>query len=159
MVTWRMGSRRNAELAKIHIAKAQLGLDETTYRTMLQNVGGASSSAKLDWQGRAKVLTHLAALGFQDNHQGEPKRRRTPAYKGRPRNMDKRGSRARQMEKIEALLTIGQKSWAYGDALAQRICKVDKVAWVPEGDLYKIISALRYQAKREGWDLSGELAK
>jgi hypothetical protein len=30
------------------------------------------------------------------------------------------------------------------------------VAWVATGDLYKIITALRKQAQREGWDLSGE---
>jgi phage gp16-like protein len=65
-------------------------------------------------------------------------------------------SRARQLEKIEALLTIGGKSWAYGDAMAKRICKVDKITWVADGDLYKIITALRKQAQRDGWDLSGE---
>jgi phage gp16-like protein len=65
-------------------------------------------------------------------------------------------SRAAQLAKIEALLTIGGKPWAYGDALAKRICKVERIAWVPDRDLYKIITALRMQAKREGWDLSGE---
>ncbi len=68
-----------------------------------------------------------------------------------------RGNRAAQLKKIEALLTVGGKPWNYAHALAKRICKTDRIEWVPDHLLYKIITALRYQAKREGWDLSGEI--
>jgi phage gp16-like protein len=75
----------------------------------------------------------------------------------RPHNIDAgRHSRQAQLQKIEALLTVGGKPWGYADALAIRICKVEKLAWVPANQLYKIITALRKQAQREGWDLSGE---
>lgn len=76
-------------------------------------------------------------------------------YPGRPKNIE-RGSRADQLKKIEALLTVGKRPWTYADAIAKRVCKVDKVPWVPDDELYKVITALRIQAKREGWDLSGE---
>jgi len=143
-------ARRNAEIAKIHIAKSYLGLDETAYRTMLKEIGGNASSAKLTPAGRRKVLNHLAALGWQ------PKGKKIGK---RPHNMQRgkgRTSRTAQLEKIEALLTIGGKPWGYADALAKRICKVEKMIWVPEDELYKIITALYKQAQREGWDLSGE---
>jgi len=138
---------RRAELAKIHIAKKDLGLPEDVYRAMLLEIGGKESSADLDRAGRGRVLDHLKALGWQPKHKGGK----------RPHNINAgRMSRQQQLKKIEALLTVGEKGWAYADALALRICKVTCVAWVPDDQLYKIITALRKQGLREGWDLSGE---
>lgn len=143
---------RRPELAKIHIAKKDLGLTDDDYQAMLQEITGKTSAGDLTAKQRRAVLDHLASLGF--------KNKRTS---GRPKNADRKPgqkasqvSRAKQLQKIEALLTIGEKPWSYADALAQRICKADRVAWVKDGDLYKIITALRKQAQREEWDLSGE---
>jgi phage gp16-like protein len=136
--------RRRSELAKIHIAKTEKGMSDDDYRCMLHNVAGVTSAADLDVKGRRAVLDHLCG--------GRPQH----AYPKRPKNMDRPTSRAAQLEKIEALLTVGGKPWAYADALARNICKVEKVEWVPDTDLYKIITALRKQAQREGCDLSGE---
>lgn len=132
---------RSAELAKIHIAKKELGLDDDTYRDMLWNLCRVTSAADLSPAGRRDVIRHLESVGFKGKR------------KGRPANMDRGGSRAAQLGKIEALLTIGGKSWAYADGIAKRICKVDKVAWVPDWELYKIITALTKHAKKEGWDV------
>jgi phage gp16-like protein len=52
---------RRRELAQIHIAKAQLGLDEETYRSMLWTVGRVRSAADLDYAGRNAVLEHRKA--------------------------------------------------------------------------------------------------
>lgn len=138
-------AQRRADLAKIHIAKKELGLDEAAYREMLASVTGHDSAAALGSRQRLAVLVHLKKCGWQP-----PKRTRKYGNTGR-------ASRAAQLQKIEALLTVGAKPWKYADALAKRICKVDSIAWVPDGALYKIITALRKQAQREGWDLSGEL--
>lgn len=54
---------RKRELAAIHIARQQLGLDEATYRDMLWTVGRVRSAADLDWAGRKRVLDHLAGCG------------------------------------------------------------------------------------------------
>ncbi|MDY0212578.1 MAG: regulatory protein GemA [Desulfuromonadaceae bacterium] len=143
---------RDPLLAKIHIAKKDLGLDDATYRAAISMISGGKtdSSAKLNAPQRRDLVEHFKALGWQP----KPARK---AGKGKPRNMQwssKQTSRAAQLKKIEALLTIGGKSWAYGDALAKRICKVDKIAWVESSELYKIITALRKQAQREGWELN-----
>jgi len=137
--------RRRAELAKIHIAKTDRGMSDEDYRCMLHIVAGVESAADLDAKGRHKVLDHL--------YGGRAVR---TSYPKRPRNMDGFSSRAAQLQKIEALLTVGKRPWAYADALAKAICKVEKVEWVADYDLYKIITALKKQATREGWDLSGE---
>lgn len=64
--------RRRIDLAKIHLAKRQLGLDDTAYRSLLRNVAGAESAAVLDRAGRLMVLEHLRWLGFSPR----PARRR-----------------------------------------------------------------------------------
>ena len=138
----RRGNRRNAELAKIHIAKKQLGIDDDTYRLMLQNIAGVVSAADLNQDGRYAVLEYFKKVGFKQE------------IKGRPKNMEQKTSRSAQLKKIEALLTIGKKPWSYADALAKRICKIDKIAWVEADQLYKIITALQKHAKRAGWELN-----
>lgn len=56
---------RNAELAQIHIARAQLGLDDDTYRAVLWSVARVKSSKDLDWTGRKKLLEHFRAKGWK----------------------------------------------------------------------------------------------
>ncbi|MDT3707446.1 MAG: regulatory protein GemA [Thiobacillus sp.] len=56
---------RNAELAQIHIARAQLGLDEDTYRAVLWTVGRVKSAKDLDWTGRKQLLEHFKAKGWK----------------------------------------------------------------------------------------------
>ncbi|MBO1856821.1 regulatory protein GemA [Burkholderia cenocepacia] len=52
-------------LAKIHIAKQQLGMDDDTYRAMLRSVGGVQSSKELTPAGASRVLKHLEQSGFK----------------------------------------------------------------------------------------------
>ena len=137
-------ANRQAELARIHIAKKDLGMSDDDYRAMLFSVTGKSSAGDLTAGQRYQVLDHLKSL--QDGP--------APATnKGRPRNMDGKTSRDKQLKKIEALLTVGKKPWPYADFLAKRICKVDFIGWVADGDLYKIIAALKKQGQREGWNI------
>lgn len=56
---------RNAELAQIHIARAQLALDEDTYRAILWSVGRVKSAKDLDWTGRKQLLEHFKAKGWK----------------------------------------------------------------------------------------------
>lgn len=137
--------------------KAQPGFTADNYRDMNLDIshGRTDSSKGLTERERQELINRLSALaGEEPRRAWQPRDKR--AYPGRPRNMDNNESRADQLGKIEALLTVGKKSWAYADAIAKAVCKVDKVAWVSTHDLYKVITALRKQAKRAGWDLSGE---
>ena len=60
-------SIRNRELAQIHIAKAQLGLDDDTYRDMLWTIGRVRSAGDLDHAGRRRVLEHLTSRGWKND--------------------------------------------------------------------------------------------
>lgn len=56
---------RNAELAQIHIARTQLGLDDDTYRAILWTVARVRSAKDLDWTGRKQLLEHFKAKGWK----------------------------------------------------------------------------------------------
>jgi len=150
-----MSQQRKLASAKqiqlIHIAKAKLGMDDEAYRALLHDRCRVASSKDLTFGQASRLIDELKRKGGIDPRKGRPRNMQT-----RDRKNYSQVTRARQLEKIEALLTVGGKSWSYADALAQRICKVDVIAWVPDHELYKIITALRKQAQREGWDLSGE---
>jgi len=58
---------RQTELAKIHIACKDLGLDEDTYRQVIREVGkvGSGSSKDLSAAGRGRVLAHFISKGWK----------------------------------------------------------------------------------------------
>jgi phage gp16-like protein len=127
---------RRVELAKIHIAKQQLGLDDEVYKQMLWTVARVESSADLDTHGRRKVIEHLKSRGFIDN-----KKRK---YLGRPHNTDTNA----QIQKIEAMLADGKLPWSYADSMAKHMFKVDRVTFCNAEQLQKLIAALIYQRNR-----------
>ncbi|SHI60249.1 regulatory protein GemA [Halodesulfovibrio aestuarii] len=56
---------RKAELAKIHMGKKQLGLDDETYRNMLSDMFGVTSAGKLDFRQRYRLLRHMEERGVE----------------------------------------------------------------------------------------------
>lgn len=58
-------TNRNPMLAKVHIAKKELGLDDETYREVLSRVTGKTSSAGLKDHQLDAVLTEFKRLGWK----------------------------------------------------------------------------------------------
>ena len=69
------------EIRLIHVAKRELGLDEDTYRDILKNYGGHTSSAKMTSQQRNQVLDRFKKLGFKVKRKNTPVTRLTPQQK------------------------------------------------------------------------------
>ena len=128
---------RNRELAMIHIAAKQLGLDDDAYRDMLWAVGRVRSAGDLDYAGRQRVIEHLKACGFQ----AKPGRKPFP---GRPHNID----RHPQLKKIEALLADAKRPWAYVDGMAEKMFGKERVAFCNQDEWQRIIAALVFDQKR-----------
>jgi phage gp16-like protein len=78
------------------------------------------------------VLDHLRSRGFKD------------ISRGRPHN----ASRSPQIRKIEAMLAAAGRTWAYADAIAQRMFHVDRVTFCSAEQQGKLIAALSYDQKR-----------
>ncbi|ASJ24134.1 gp16 family protein [Laribacter hongkongensis] len=123
-----------ATLAKIHIAKKDLGMDDDTYRAMLTAVAGVSSSRDLDDKAAAKVLRHLRRCGWK------------PAFGQRPHAAR---SREALLGKVEALLADGGKHWNYAHGMARKMFGIDQVHWLDDEQLHKLVAALTYHAKRQ----------
>lgn len=139
--------RRGKSIAAIHVARQQLGMDEETYRDLLERVSATCgdavrSAAKLTDRQRQAVLDELRRKGAQIK--GRPGQ-----YPGKPHNFNSRAM-PEMITKIEAQLADMGLSWAYADAIGKRQCGIAKVAWVREETQLKgIIAALDVeQSKR-----------
>lgn len=132
---------RRRELATIHVAKKELGLDDDAYRDLMLTVTGQSSSAKLDWQQRKKLLDHFKNLGFK-----------VKGKKGDRAAASVGGDRKAQMGKIGALLADAGRPWAYADGIVKRLfatsTKVERVEFCDSAHLAKVIAAMVIDARR-----------
>lgn len=128
-------------LAKIHIAKAQLGLDDETYRALLARVAGVRSAKDLSPRQVGAVLREFERLGFQAKAAGKRTGRAKP-----------KATQSRQalVGKIEAQLSEAGRPWAYADAMAARMFQVERLEWCDADQLRRLIAALTYDAKRHG---------
>lgn len=129
-------NRRRSDLAKIHIAAKDLGLDRETYEAVLYEVAGVTSAADLDAAGRAAVLEHFKSKGWQAKKTGAP-RRTSPS-----------GDKWRQMAKVNALLASAGRPQKYADAMSKRMFGVDRWEWLKPPDLHKLIGALSIDQRR-----------
>lgn len=146
-----MSAVRNNDLAQIHMAKQDLGLADPDYRMLLSERYGVLTAAALGPVQRQDLLAEFERRGWK---RGWPNKR--PATRVEARSKD-----TPQLAKVRALLADGGKSAEYGDALAQRIAKVDRLEWCNPDQLGKLIAALVYDARRrqaKALELPAELA-
>lgn len=129
-----------SSLAKIHIAKQQLGLDDDTYRALLARIAGVRSAKELSPRQVGAVLAELQRLGWQPQ----------PARKAGRKTSKPTADRQALTGKVEAYLAEAGRPWAYADAMALRMFKVERVEWLDGDQLRRLVAALAYDAKRHG---------
>jgi phage gp16-like protein len=128
---------RQRDLARIHLAKKRLDLDDNIYRAMLLDLTGKPSAAEMDRRERWMVLQEMARLG---------------AFSGRPhpgKPLAPTPEKAKLISKIEAQLAEEGRPWAYVNAMAKRMFGVDLVQWCHPDQLRKLVAALAYDARRQ----------
>lgn len=140
MNTAKIDNAKRSELAKIHIAKKDLRLDDDLYRDILWTIARVRSAADLDEAGRKAVLDHFRSRGWSPR----VNKARRKTFPGRPHNCDEHP----QLRKIEALLTQARRPWSYADRMAQRMFRKDRVAFCHAGEWQKLIAALEYDKRR-----------
>lgn len=134
----------NKLLAKIHIAKKALDLDDDTYRQMLQTVTGKDSAKTLTLTECDKVLTHCKKLGWK------PK----ASTKNKTTDRDWRAPRIRLINQLwEQLGQAGALRNPSNEGLL-RFCKpmmtVPKLEWASSQALNNIVEALKaWQARAQ----------
>ena len=131
---------RTLNLAKIHVAKKDLGMDDDSYRALLARVAGVRSAKDLAPRQVAAVLSEFQRLGWQ------PKPAKTAGRKAPTPAVDRKAL----VGKIEAFLAEAKRPWSYADAMALRMFKVERVEWLDSGQLQRLVAAFVYDAKRHG---------
>lgn len=140
-----MSADRNADLAKIHIAKKQLNIDDDQYRDILWSLCRVRSSADITTsEGRDKVLEHLRACGFKASkptrqHKAEPE-----PDPDAPHNL----ASSKQLQYIGGLLRRHGRKWNYAQSMAKSMFKRDRITFCTPAELSKIIAALNIDGRR-----------
>lgn len=140
---------RKDELAKIHVAKAQMHLDDDTYRALLERLTGKRSAAELTARERNTVLGEFARLGWSAKNHRIPDRKAT----ARPTVEWDKGP---LIGKIGALLADAGRPWGYADGCARRMFGLASIRFCTSDQLMKIVAALMYDQKRREPKPSGD---
>lgn len=137
---------RRSLIAKVHIAKAQLGLADDDYRAVLLRVGGFLSAADCSDADLIAVLKEFEAKGFSAKPKVAAVGKRRPAD-----HPSARKARALWIS-LYQLGAVHNRSEKALEAFAARQLKVERLQWANQGQAYKLIEALKDMAQRAGWD-------
>ena len=135
---------RRRELAQIHIAKKQLGLEDDTYRAMLRAIGRVESAGDLNAEGRRQVLAHLKSRGFKPAQSTIKSPANTEwAW------VDRAAAERRPLlKKLIMELKDAGRPKAYADGVAKRMFAIERVELCAPDQLHKIVSALVIDRQR-----------
>lgn len=129
---------RSPALAKIHIARKDLGLSDDDYRAILTRVAGADSASKLGPSGLAAVLTEFARLGWKAAPKGFGGKR-----------SDKPGVRLifglwTELGNLGLVTPTRPALFAF----VKRQTNVNNPDWLTAGDVNKVIEGLKAMRRR-----------
>ena len=116
------------------MGKKQLGLDDDTYRDMLEQVTGKRSAKDMSDDDLVKVIQHLDQLGFSKREFGNK-----PKVKL---------SKDALIGKIEAHLAENKLHWNYAKGIAKQMFQKEALEFCTENQLWRIVAALEYKKKR-----------
>ncbi len=141
---------RQAELAKIHLAKKQLGLDDDTYRAVIERItkGRTDSSGEMTEAERRALLDEFARKGYQS---APPRERQddwitiSPNHPGAA-HLRKLLACAYELERIGAVKSGSTKVWLR--KFVKKITGVDSLQWLDATDANKVIEALKGWRKK-----------
>ncbi len=129
-----------ADLAKIHIAKKELGLDDDAYRDVLWSLFEKDSAKYLTDRQAADLISHFKSLGWKPKYKDG--RRRPPAE-------------SRQSRKIWALWMelhrrgiVKSSTPAALGAFVKRITGIHSMQWLTPAQANQVIEALKAWQKR-----------
>ncbi|MDO4897081.1 MAG: regulatory protein GemA [Moraxella sp.] len=131
-------------IAKIHIAKKDLAMDDATYRDVLVRVTGKNSCKDMSLSELKAVIKDLKRLGFTVKQTTKPKHGRKPTTTP---------EREAMLSKIGAMLADMGLHWHYAHGMAKKMFGVDMVHWLDAEKMYKVVQALAVYQKRHATEV------
>jgi phage gp16-like protein len=133
---------RNSAIAKIHLAKKKLGLDDAEYRALLKRIAGVTSAAELTADGQALVLDEFKRLGWKP---GAPKGAgRVVRESDEPQIRMIRGLWL-ELRDLGALRDESQRALS---RFCKRVAGVEAVEWLDARGAGKVIAGLSQWIQR-----------
>lgn len=146
----RTSQHRRSMLAKVHIAKKELGLADDDYVAVILRETGHLSAADCNQAELEKVLAAFRRQGFTAKARTPVVRRGAPAAADHPAAL-----KARAMWISLGLLgAISDPSEGALESFARRQLGCDRLQWANQQLVYKLVEALKAIAERHGWDQS-----
>jgi phage gp16-like protein len=144
---------RRAAVVKVQIARRELGLDEDTYRLVLERVTGKTSSTACTDAELGQVLDAFKAQGWKPQVLIGQKARKPESPKSRARPADHPAAKKARALWLSLwhLGEIRDPSEAALESFARRQLGGDRLQWADQGRVYKLIEALKSMADRAGW--------
>ena len=142
--------RKRSLMAKIHIAKKDLGLTDEDYRAILVEVTGKRSSADLSFLELGKVLDRFKTRGWTPTVKAASD---MPAARQRSRSADHPSAKkARALWiSLAQLGVVRNPSEPALEAMAARQLGIERLQWANGAHCYALIEALKGMATRAGW--------
>lgn len=141
----RSASHRRAMLAKIHVGKKDLNLDEDDYRQILMQETGHGSAADCTEAELERVIGRFQALGWKPLPKAGGGTSPRPAQHPMARK-----ARALWIS-LYHLGAVRCPKEAALESFAKRQLKCEKLVWARQSDGYKLIEALKAMAEKHGW--------
>lgn len=142
MANLKLTAERRKNLAKIHIAKQQLCLEDEDYRLIVKRVCGVESAAEADFAGHLQLLKEFWRLGWRPK---PAKPAKAPSIK------DPQSRRIRWL--WLRLIEVGEVRSIEPSALAsyvKRLTGVDRLEWLTAAQAHRVIGGLQQWAGRVG---------
>ncbi len=138
-----------AMLARVHIAKKELGLDDDTYRALIHRVTGKDSAGLCDQRELGRVLDEFKVKGWAPaSPQGARRVHALPADHPAARK-----ARALWIS-LHQLGVVRNGAEEALEAFAARQLGVERLQWADQGQCFRLIEALKAMAERAGWSQS-----
>lgn len=127
-------------LAKIHIAKAQLNLDDDQYRDIVRRVTGKDSAAQCRYSQLVDLINEFKSLGW--------KTEKKKAFRRAPSDgIKKIYALWGELQALEAVQSTDKTAL---DAFVKKYTGIDSVQWLLPDQQRKIIEILKQWIKRIG---------
>ena len=132
-------------IAKIHIAKKDLGLDDGTYKDVLKRITGKDSSKNMTLNELKAVLDDFSRRGFVAKRTAKTAKRHGKKPKAHKQNQ----SRQAMIDKIEAILADMGLHWNYAHAIARGMHQKEKLDFCTDIELQKVMQGLAVYQNRQ----------
>ena len=135
-----MTANKNPLLAKVHIAKAQLGLDDEQYRDIVRRVTGKESASQCRYSQLVDLINEFKMLGW--------KTKAKKAFRKAPSDPVKKiYALWGKLQKLGAVQSTDKTAL---DAFVKKYTGIDSVQWIAPEQQSRIIEILKQWLKRIG---------